>query len=83
LRKLKGKEDFEVTVNRSMNETLVRSINTSVTTLLALIAVFIFGGGTIRIFSLALIIGITFGTYSSLFVASPLLLIWHNLTRNK
>jgi len=69
--------DFENTVNQSVNETIVRSINTSVTTLLVLSTLYLFGGDTIRYFALALIIGITVGTYSSIFVASPLIVDWH------
>ena len=68
---------FEDTVNKSVNDTLTRSINTSLTTLLALSALFWFGGETIRYFTLTLIIGITVGTYSSIFVASPLLVDWY------
>ncbi|MEI7497680.1 MAG: protein translocase subunit SecF [Candidatus Falkowbacteria bacterium] len=68
--------DFEGTVNMSLNQTLVRSINTSLTVLLTLIAVTIFGGASIRTFALALTIGIAIGTYSSIFVASPLLVVW-------
>lgn len=81
LRKLKVPEPYAATVNRSVNETLVRSINTSFTVLLVLFAIFLFGGASIQYFSLALILGILFGTYSSIFVASPLLVIWNNLTR--
>lgn len=64
---------FEDTVNKSLNQTLVRSLNISLTTLLVLIPLFFFGGETIRYFSLALIIGMVSGTYSSIFLASPLL----------
>ena len=74
---LKRTEDtFEVTVNKSLNQTLTRSVNTSLTTLLVLFAIFFFGGATLKYFSLALIIGITAGTYSSIFLASPLLVSW-------
>ena len=83
LRKLKGREEFSVTVNRSVNETFTRSINTSVTILLALVAIVVFGGESVRYFALALIIGIVFGTYSSIFVASPLLVLWNDLTKKK
>lgn len=69
-------EKFEETVNRSVKETIVRSINTSLTVLLVLFSLFIFGGETTRWFSLALILGIFFGTYSSIFLASPLLVTW-------
>lgn len=72
----KSNEDFEGTVNASLNQTLVRSINTSVTSLLALVAIIAFGGASIRPFVSALAIGIFIGTYSSIFVASPLLVVW-------
>jgi preprotein translocase subunit SecF len=67
---------FEETVNVSLNQTLVRSLNTSLTTLLVLTALYLFGGVTIRNFVLALLIGIASGTYSSIFVASPLLVVY-------
>ena len=70
------REDFKELVGRSLRQTLVRSINTSLTTLLVLLAVLFFGGVTIQYFVLALIIGITVGTYSSIFIASPLLVSW-------
>ncbi len=67
---------FEETVNVSLNQTLVRSLNTSLTTLLVLTALYLFGGTTIHNFVLALLIGIASGTYSSIFVASPLLVVY-------
>ncbi len=67
---------FEQTVNESVNQTIVRSLNTSLTTLLVLFALYLFGGESIRYFTLALLIGITAGTYSSIFIASPLLVLW-------
>lgn len=76
-----GYGQFEETVNRAINETLVRSFNTSFTTLLVLFALFFFGGETIKYFSLALIIGVGFGTYSSIFLASPLLVVWSKWKR--
>lgn len=79
LRGLKMAEQFDITVNRSINETFSRSLNTSLTVLLVLIAIYVLGGETVTFFSLALIIGIMFGTYSSIFVASPLLVVWNNL----
>lgn len=79
----KSQEDFENTVNRSVNQTITRSINTSLSSILALSAVFFFGGDTIKDFALALIIGIFIGTYSSIFVASPVLIIWDSLTRRQ
>lgn len=72
-------DNFSEMVNLGVNETLSRSINTSGTTLLVLFALFIFGGESIKYFALALIIGIGFGTYSSIFLASPLLVVWEEL----
>lgn len=72
----KSDQDFEGTVNHSLNQTLVRSVNTSLTVLLTLVAIIIFGGESIRTFVLALAIGIFVGTYSSIFVAPPLLVYW-------
>jgi len=70
----KGKHgDFEETVNLSVNETLARSINTSLTTLIVLFMVFFLGGATLKFFILALIVGIAVGTYSSIFLAATLL----------
>jgi len=76
-----GYDDFENIVNKGVNETISRSINTSFTTLLVLIALFFFGGSTIHYFVLALIIGISFGTYSSIFIASPLLVFWQKISK--
>jgi preprotein translocase subunit SecF len=72
------KEQFPEIVNKSLNETLTRSINTSLTVLITLLAIYIFGGESIKYFSLALLIGITFGTYSSIFIASSLLVTIYN-----
>ncbi len=68
--------DFEATVNQSLNETIARSINTTMTTLLSLIAILIFGGSSVREFVALLIVGIALGAYSSIFIASPLLVTW-------
>ncbi len=65
--------DFIETVNYSLNQTLARCINTSLTTLLVLLAIFFFGGSTLEFFALVLIIGIVAGTYSSIFLAGPIL----------
>lgn len=69
-------QSFEETVNSSLNQTLVRSISTVLTVLIVLFAIFFFGGQTLQSFSLTLIIGITSGAYSSIFIASPLLVTW-------
>ncbi len=68
---------FAEIVEVSVHQTFMRSLNTSFTTLLTLAAVYFFGGSTLHEFTLALIIGIAVGTYSSIFVASPLLVSWH------
>ncbi|MBI2063931.1 MAG: protein translocase subunit SecF [Candidatus Yanofskybacteria bacterium] len=73
--RLGSSQDFGGLVHKSIMQTLVRSLNTTFTTLLALIAIFFFGGESIKYFSLALIIGIFSGAYSSIFVASPIL-VW-------
>ncbi len=77
------RETFVETVNHSVNETILRSINTSLTTLLVLVIVYLFGGATIKYFILALIVGTVAGTYSSIFIASPLLVLWHQLAIDK
>ncbi len=68
-----SKDDFEITVNRSINETLGRSINTSLTVVIVLVAVTFFGGESIRWFGAALLMGVVFGTYSSVYIASALI----------
>lgn len=76
LRRQRG--TFEEIVNASILETFARSLNTSITVLLTLLALFLFGGASIKLFVLALLAGIASGTYSSIFNASPLLVTWHN-----
>lgn len=70
-------EPFAEIVNHSILQTFARSIMTSFTVVLTLLALFLFGGSAIRNFVLALLIGIISGTYSSIFNASPLLVVWH------
>jgi preprotein translocase subunit SecF len=77
------RRDFEETMNRSINETLSRTLLTSSTTLLVVVALFVLGGGIIHDFAFALLIGIVVGTYSSIFVASPILLIWEGGTSGR
>lgn len=77
------KETFPFIVNRSINETLARTLMTSMTTLIVVLALFIFGGGVINNFAFALLVGILIGTYSSVFVASPLLVFWEDYGRKK
>lgn len=75
LRKMPGR-DFSGVVNESVIQTLARSLSTSLTVLMTLFALFLFGGESIRWFVIALLIGITSGTYSSIFNAAPLLVVW-------
>lgn len=73
-----GKKDFQTIVGESINETFIRSINTSLTTLLAILVLYILGPETTKHFALALLIGITVGTYSSIFLGSTLLVTINN-----
>ena len=74
----RDKKDFETIVGESINQTFVRSINTSLTTLFAIFMLYILGPDSIKNFSLALLIGITAGTYSSIFIGSTLLVAFNN-----
>ncbi len=74
---------FKETVDLSLNQTAGRSVGTVLTTLLVLFAIFFFGGETLRYFSLALIVGIGAGVYSSIFIASSLLVTWLNFDEEK
>ena len=74
-RKMRG-EPFAKVINSSINETLGRTLLTSLTTLIVVVILFIFGGGVIHNFAFALIVGVLVGTYSSIFVASPIILTW-------
>lgn len=73
------KENFEVIVNKSIIETMARSINTVMTVIIVLITIVLFGGDSIKYFSLAILIGVSFGAYSSVFVASALLVSNYNI----
>jgi len=78
LHKFEG--DFEEIVEKSVNDTVRRSITTSVTVLICLLAVLVFGGDSIKNFVMTLIFGIIIGTYSSIFLASPILVTWQQLS---
>ncbi len=71
-----GKVAFSDIVNESVNQTLLRSIGTTLTTLLPIVTILIFGGDTLKDFAFALLLGVFLGAYSSVFVASPVLAIW-------
>lgn len=70
------KKPLDFIINRSVNETLSRTILTSLTTLVVVVALYVLGGGVIHDFAFAMIIGVVTGTYSSIYVASPILLAW-------
>ncbi|MBN1600917.1 MAG: protein translocase subunit SecF [Chitinispirillaceae bacterium] len=74
---LRGK-DFPTLVNKSINQTLGRTIITSITTVVVVLALFILGSEAIKDFALALLVGISVGTYSTVYIASPVLLYWHS-----
>lgn len=76
MRKASGQSEFADVVDKSTRETVVRSLNSSLTTLLVLVAIFVFGGSSLSLFMIALITGVAIGTYSSLAIASPLVIDW-------
>lgn len=82
LRRMPG-VPFAKVANASVLQTFTRSLNTSLTTLLVLFTILLFGGETLKWFIVALLIGITSGTYSSIFTAAPLLVAWHDWNRDK
>jgi preprotein translocase subunit SecF len=82
-KKVRGFEDLARVVNKSLVQTLARSINTVLTVVFAAAALLIFGGEAIRTFSFALLIGLVAGTYSSLFIASQLWLVWKSKSLTK
>jgi preprotein translocase subunit SecF len=78
---MKKSISFEEAVNQSLNQNLSRSVSTSLTTLFVLLAIFFFGGYTLTFFSLALILGVVLGTYSSICLAAPILVVWLKKSR--
>jgi preprotein translocase subunit SecF len=76
------KKDFGEIVGMSLKQTFTRSINTSVTVVLALLALYVYGPSATKFFSLTLMLGMIVGTYSSIFVASPLLVLWNKTKKN-
>ena len=75
---LMRKASYQEIVNASINQTLSRTLLTSLTTLLVVLALFFLGGAVINDFAFVLLVGVIVGTYSSVFVASPLLVDWHS-----
>lgn len=78
-----GRSDLKAAINESISETLTRSLNTSLVIILVLLALFLFGSFSTRYFILALILGMVSGTYSSIFIASPLLYSWKSKPQAK
>ena len=78
--KITRREPLEAVMNKAVNQTLSRTIMTSGLTFLTIIALFLFGGPVLHPFSFALVCGVIVGTYSSVFIASPIVLFWHNYT---
>jgi len=74
---------FETIINSSITQSLGRTLITSLTTLLAVTAIFVFATGTVRLFALNMIVGVVVGTYSSIFVASPVLLGWQRTSQKR
>lgn len=81
--KIYGGQSIEFIINHSIAQTIVRSLNTSLTVLFVLFALLLFGGETIKYFVLALLVGIVVGTYSSIFIASPVLMLWQKRSLKK
>ena len=78
LKFFRKKGDFVSAVNQSINEVLSRTIITSLTTFVAVLSILLLGGEVVRDFALALTFGVIIGTYSSVFVASPIIVVWEN-----
>lgn len=76
LRKYRAKSEFAHAINLSINETLSRTLNTLMTFMIVVVTLFIFGGEVLRNFSLAMILGVILGSYSSIFVAAPIIVEW-------
>lgn len=81
--KFKTRESFGNIVNLSINQSLSRTINTALTTVLPVLAIYLFGGSILSDFALALLIGMVAGTYSSIFIASPLLVDWKRIYKER
>jgi len=79
----RGKIEFSETINQSVNQTMARSINTSLTLILVLLVMFFAGPVHLKYFILTLLVGVSVGVYSSIFVASPLLLVWQRFSDKK
>lgn len=81
--KNKTNKSFETVVGESISQTMARSVNTSLTVVLVLLALYFFGPVSTKIFALTMTVGMLVGTFSSIFVASPVLVVWEKMSRNK
>jgi preprotein translocase subunit SecF len=81
--KLHRREGLEALINRSVNQTLSRTVLTSGLTFLTAVSLYLFGGQVLNGFSFALVVGILIGTYSSVFVASPILVFWQDYLESR
>jgi preprotein translocase subunit SecF len=81
--KLSRREPLDALINRSINQTLSRTIMTSGLTFLSVLALYLFGGPVLNAFSFALVVGIIVGTYSTIFIATPIVSFWHNFSEGR
>ena len=81
--KIMADTPYDRMVNTSLLQTMTRSVNTLATVLIVLVALYLFGGDTLKDFAFALIVGVTSGAYSSIFIASPLLVMWHDASERR
>jgi preprotein translocase subunit SecF len=77
--KFKTRETFENIINLSINQTLTRTMNTTLTTIFPILTLYFFGGNILSDFAFALLVGLIFGTFSSIFIALPLLIEWNKI----
>ncbi|HOY26531.1 MAG TPA: protein translocase subunit SecF [Mesotoga sp.] len=82
-KKMRGADGIETIVNRSINEVIVRSFNTSFTTFIAVLTLYIFSGEVLQPFAFGMLVGVVVGTYSSLYIASPIVITWLKSSENR
>ncbi len=82
-KKMRGADGIETIVNRSINEVIVRSLNTSLTTFIAVLTLYIFSGEVLQPFAFGMLVGVVVGTYSSLYIASPIVITWLKSSENR
>lgn len=82
-KKMRGADGIETIVNRSINEVIVRCLNTSLTTFIAVLTLYIFSGEVLQPFAFGMLVGVIVGTYSSLYIASPIVITWLKSSENR